>query len=231
MKRTILLVAAATTLIGTNGCQTLGAGHHTEAGAGIGAVAGGLVGGLWGAARGNWKEGALIGAGVGAAVGGVSGAVIDHQREDMRKAGIAEQTDQAGNIIVNLASGSLNFATGSAVIPDSGQQNLMRLAGVLAKYPENRIAIYGFTDNVGDPASNRLLSQQRADAVKLFLLTNGVPQHCILGAVGYGEDYPAASNDTAEGRAENRRVVLRISVDQAEAKKDEAARERWQSGD
>jgi outer membrane protein OmpA-like peptidoglycan-associated protein len=223
-------LAVCALIASVNGCQTVGSGQKTATGLGVGAVAGAVVGGLWGGARGNWKEGALIGAGVGAAVGGVTGAVMDKQSEDMRKAGIATQRDQAGNMIVSLAGNSLNFETGQAVIGDVGQTTLTNLAGVLVKYPENRIAIYGFTDNVGDDASNRLLSQQRADSVKLFLLQQNVPQRCILGAVGYGPAYPVADNSTPEGRAANRRVTLRISVDQAEAKTNEAQREQYQSG-
>lgn len=220
-------LAAVATLASLNGCQTLGSGHKTEAGLGIGALAGAAIGAAWGGARGNWAEGAMIGAGVGAAAGGVTGAVMDRQSEDMRKAGIAEQRDKAGNMVVSLAGDSLNFSTGQAVIGSKGQYTLSRLASVLVKYPENRIAIYGFTDNVGSSSDNRLLSQQRADSVKMFLLEQGVPRRCILGAVGYGEAYPVADNSTQEGRAANRRVTLSIRVDQAEAKADEAQRERY----
>jgi outer membrane protein OmpA-like peptidoglycan-associated protein len=221
------LVAVAGLASLNTGCETLGSGQKTAAGAGIGAVAGGVLGGVIGASRGNWKEGAAIGAGVGLVAGGLTGAVMDKQTEDMRKAGIASQRDKDGNMIISLAGDALNFETGSAVIGDKGQQTLTNLAGILVKYPENRISIYGFTDNVGSDDANRLLSQQRADAVKMFLLQQSVPTRCVLGAVGYGPLYPVADNSTDAGRAANRRVTLRITVDQDEAKANEAEREKY----
>jgi|GEM_PF-6983908 len=222
------LIALAS-LASLNGCETLGNGQKTETGLGIGALAGAAAGAAWGGARGNWKEGALIGAGVGAAVGGVTGAVMDSQTEDMRKVGIASKRDKAGNMIISMAGDALNFDTGQAIIGTTGQNTLTNLASVLIKYPENRISIYGFTDNVGNNDDNRLLSQQRADSVKMFLLRQNIPQRCILGAVGYGPAYPLADNATPQGRAANRRVTLSISVDQAEAKTNEAQRESYQN--
>lgn len=214
-----------------NGCETLGSGQKTMAGAGIGAVAGGVLGAAIGAKRGNWKEGAAIGAGTGLFVGGVTGAVLDKQTEDMRKAGIAPRRDSAGNMIISLAGNSLNFDTGSAVIGDQGRMTLYHLAGVLSRYPENRIRIYGFTDNVGSDDSNRALSQKRANAVAAYLYRCNVPQRCFLSYVGYGPAYPVADNSTPEGRAANRRVTLSISVDQTEAKANEAQREKYANRD
>ena len=227
-KNVLNWVLAAGLLAGlSTGCETLGNGKRTGEGAGIGAVGGALVGGLWGAARGDWQKGALIGAAAGATVGGVTGMVMDKQAEDLRKAGISAQRDEAGNMIISMSGDSLKFASGKAVISPEGAQALNNLAGVLKKYPENRINFYGHTDSTGSASLNRILSQQRSDAVKAYLQQQGVASRCLLGSVGYGPDRPVGDNRSAEGRALNRRVELSVTVDQDEAKTNEAAREKW----
>jgi outer membrane protein OmpA-like peptidoglycan-associated protein len=226
-KHGIISLSLAALLMGSTGCDTLGNGKRTGEGAGIGALAGAAVGAAWGAARGDWKKGALIGAGAGATVGGVSGMVMDKQAEDMRKAGIKAQQDAAGNMIISMSGDTLKFATGSSVISSDGGAALDKLAGVLKKYPENRINLSGHTDSVGSAEANRALSQQRSDSVRSYLLQQGVPARCLLSSVGYGEEHPIADNGTAEGRALNRRVELSMTVDQDEAKTNEAKREKW----
>ena len=220
-------LAAAMGLVSLNGCATLGNGKHTGIGAGIGALAGAAAGAAWGAARGNWQEGALIGAAAGATVGGVTGMVMDKQAEDLRKAGIRAQRDADGNMIISMTGDTLKFDSGKSDISDAGASVLSRLAAVLKKYPEDRISLSGHTDNVGSEELNRVLSQQRSDSVRAFLLSQGVPQRCILSSVGYGSEHPVADNSTAEGRALNRRVELSLTVDQDEAKANEAQREKW----
>ena len=147
--------------------------------------------------------------------------------ESLRKAGIATQRDQAGNLVVSLTGDSLKFDTGKSDIKSDGQATLSKLAGVIKQYPENRINISGHTDNVGSSSSNLSLSQARSDSVRNFLLSQAVPSRCILTSVGYGEQHPVADNTKAEGRALNRRVELGISVDQDEAKANEAEREKY----
>lgn len=221
-----LLVSSALFVTLGGGCATLGDGDKTMKGTAIGAAAGAATGALWGAARGDWAKGAMIGAAAGAAVGGITGAVMDKQEEDLRKAGIRAERDEAGNLVVSLSGESLKFDTGKAVIKPEGEAVLNKLAAVLVKYPENRIFISGHTDNVGSASLNRTLSQQRADSVKAYLLGRGVPARCIPSAVGYGPDKPVASNATEAGRAANRRVDLAISVDEEEAKVNQAQREK-----
>jgi outer membrane protein OmpA-like peptidoglycan-associated protein len=80
----------------------------------------------------------------------------------------------------------------------------------LQKYPERRVLIEGHTDSVGSDAYNLDLSQRRADAVRDFLLQNGV-NAAQISTRGYGKASPVASNATAEGRQQNRRVELIIS--------------------
>ena len=200
--------------------------NKTTKGAGIGTLAGAAAGAAWGAARGDWKKGAAIGAASGAVIGGVSGAVMDKQDNDLRKAGIRTERDENGNLVVQMTGESLKFDTGKATLKPDGEALLDKLAGVISKYPENRIAIQGHTDNTGSNSVNTVLSQNRADRVKAYLISKGLPSRCVIASTGFGPDMPVANNNTADGRAMNRRVELKISVDKDEAEKNEAARER-----
>lgn len=105
---------------------------------------------------------------------------------------------------------NLNFASGQAVIPNAAKANLKSTASLLKAYPNVVIALEGHTDSQGNAASNTKLSQSRADAVKAFLLSSGVPANQLQGARGFGSVKPVATNDTAAGRAQNRRTELKI---------------------
>ena len=104
----------------------------------------------------------------------------------------------------------LNFATGSAsILPESGEQ-LNNIAAILKAYPNVNVKVGGYTDNTGDPAANRTLSQQRADAVRQALTAKGIDPKRMV-AEGYGSDHPVGDNATEEGRAMNRRIALRVT--------------------
>ena len=118
----------------------------------------------------------------------------------------AKQTDRG----LVLTLGDVLFETGKADLRPGALRNLYPLVTFLQKYPERRVLIEGHTDSVGSEAYNLELSERRADAVRDFLLQNGV-KAAQLTARGYGKASPVASNDTAEGRQQNRRVELIIS--------------------
>jgi OOP family OmpA-OmpF porin len=118
----------------------------------------------------------------------------------------AKQTDRG----LVLTLGDVLFETGKADLRPGALQNLYPLVTFLQQYPERRVVIEGHTDSVGSDAYNRDLSQRRADAVRDFLLQNGV-NPAQLTTRGYGKASPVASNNTAEGRQQNRRVELIIS--------------------
>jgi OOP family OmpA-OmpF porin len=118
----------------------------------------------------------------------------------------AKQTDRG----LVLTLGDVLFETGRADLRAGALRHLYPLVTFLQKYPERQVLIEGHTDNVGLDASNLELSQRRADAVRDFLLQNGV-NAAQLTTRGYGETSPVASNDTAAGRQQNRRVELIIS--------------------
>ena len=103
----------------------------------------------------------------------------------------------------------INFSTGSAQIPDNSMAFLSKAADAIKMAPAGLvIEVGGNTDNTGDSAANLALSQQRADAVKSYLVQRGVPD-AQLTAKGYGDTRPIASNDTDEGRFRNRRIEFR----------------------
>jgi outer membrane protein OmpA-like peptidoglycan-associated protein len=105
----------------------------------------------------------------------------------------------------------LTFETGSTTIRPESREQLDNIAAILRAYPAVRIKLGGYTDNTGDRAANRRLSQARADAVRDALIAKGVERDRIE-AEGYGDQYPVGSNATEEGRAKNRRIALRVTA-------------------
>lgn len=104
----------------------------------------------------------------------------------------------------------VTFETGSATLDAvSSEEQLNNLAEVLKAYPQVRLKIGGYTDNTGDAAANKKLSDERAKAVTAALVAKGIAAE-RLEAEGYGSDHAVAPNDTEEGRAQNRRMALRV---------------------
>jgi outer membrane protein OmpA-like peptidoglycan-associated protein len=105
----------------------------------------------------------------------------------------------------------LKFEPDSAVISADSRDQLTNIAAILEAYPAAQVKIGGYTDNSGDPAANRQLSQARAEAVRNELRRLGVAPSRVQ-AEGYGEQHPIADNNTAEGRAKNRRVAILVTA-------------------
>lgn len=110
---------------------------------------------------------------------------------------------------LDLAFNNLEFESGKAVIKSSSFFSLGELAQILDTHPDYQLLVEGHTDNVGAEASNQLLSEMRAAAVKTFLVGKGIDPGRIQ-TKAYGETKPIASNETAEGRQKNRRVELNV---------------------
>ena len=104
----------------------------------------------------------------------------------------------------------LNFATGSASILPESEEQLNNIAAVLKAYPDVNVKVGGYTDNTGNAAANRTLSHQRANAVRQALIGKGIAANRLV-AEGYGSDHAVGDNATEEGRAQNRRIALRVT--------------------
>lgn len=122
------------------------------------------------------------------------------------------------NLTQVTLDGEVTFASGSTQITSSGKEILGRIFEVVEQYPDRAIMIEGHTDDVQIAEkwqhrfrSNWELSSARANAVRVFVTTRYDISPNRIGAVGYGEHRPIAGNDTMEGRAANRRVVITIS--------------------
>ena len=110
---------------------------------------------------------------------------------------------------LNQYAKTILFDTGKATIKFESAEVLGQILTVLKKYPNSRFRIEGHTDSVGKRAKNILLSQNRADAVKVYLIQGGVDQS-RLESIGYGPDRPIASNKNKKGRELNRRVEINL---------------------
>ena len=121
---------------------------------------------------------------------------------------VLETRQTARGLIVNM--NDVLFDTGKASLKPGAQVRLAKVAGIIESYPDLKLEIDGYTDSTGSPAFNQQLSQERADSVRSFLVSQGVPSTNLVTR-GFGEEDPIASNQTASGRQLNRRVELVVS--------------------
>ncbi len=214
MKPTVLIVASAMALAActTNpytGEQQL---SKTAIGAGLGAAGGALTGALIGkGTSANTRKATLIGAGVGALVGGGVGLYMDQQetalRQRLQATGVS--VSRVGDDIVLNMPSNITFDFGKADIKPNFYDVLNSVSLVLNEYNQSIVDVYGHTDNVGSDEANFDLSIQRAESVANYLAGQQVnPQR--LSLQGFGETRPIASNASEQGRAQNRRVEIRI---------------------
>lgn len=178
-------------------------------GAGIGAVGGYLLGDLVGGRRDRSEK--ILGAGIGAIAGAGVGAYMDKQEQELRARtrGTDVQVIRQGNdLVLNMPSG-ITFAYDRADIQPQFRATLDQVSNVLSDYPATMIDVYGHTDSTGSDAYNQDLSERRALSVADYLSGHGVRSERIATR-GYGESEPVASNDTEDGRAQNRRVEIKI---------------------
>jgi len=108
-----------------------------------------------------------------------------------------------------LSNRTIEFETGSATLTPKGKAILDEMRVVIKELGMPRLQVIGHTDSTGNRLANVGLSLARAGSVRDYLIERGVPAE-TLGAVGSGPDFPVASNDTAEGRAKNRRIEFRL---------------------
>jgi K(+)-stimulated pyrophosphate-energized sodium pump len=104
----------------------------------------------------------------------------------------------------------LLFDTGKSTLKQTSKEEITNMAKILKEFPAVAIKIGGYTDNTGSAQTNKKLSQDRADVVMAELVQLGIAKS-RLAAEGYGPEHPVASNDTEAGRAENRRIAVRVT--------------------
>jgi outer membrane protein OmpA-like peptidoglycan-associated protein len=123
---------------------------------------------------------------------------------------VLETRDSARGLIVSMSD--VLFDTGQYTLKPGAREKLAKVAGILIAYPSLDIEVGGYTDNVGGDDMNQKLSENRAGAVRDYLVQQGVGANSV-SAKGFGNSVPVASNDNASGRQENRRVELVVSGD------------------
>jgi outer membrane protein OmpA-like peptidoglycan-associated protein len=219
--KTIKLLTVTIALMGliASGCKSM---NKTQKGAVIGAAGGGAIGAVIGKAAGNTAMGAIIGAAVGGATGAVIGHKMDKQAEEMKKVlGDAEVRRVGEGIVIDFKEKVL-FGFDRSDLGANASTNLDKLINVLNKYPDTNIKILGHTDNKGTDAYNQGLSERRAASVSSYLKDHSISSSRV-STKGMGENDPIASNDTEEGRSQNRRVEFVITANEkmkADAKKE-----------
>ena len=181
----------------------------TAKGTTIGASAGALAGAVIGKAAGNTTTGAIIGAAVGGASGAAIGNYMDKQAEELEEELQNAEVERVGEGIKITFDSGILFDTDSYTLKDPSKRDLEDLARVLKDYEDTNIMFGGHTDSRGSDSYNQDLSEQRARSVAEFMAFIDVdPERMTI--VGYGEEKPVATNETAEGRQKNRRVEVAI---------------------
>ena len=183
--------------------------NRTQKGAAIGAGAGGAVGGLIGYASGSTVAGVLIGAVVGGVAGGFIGNYMDKQAAEIERDIAGAKVERVGEGIKITFDSGILFDVDKADLKNQSQTELAKLSVILNKYADTNILLAGHTDSTGSEDYNLGLSRRRAESVANYLTTQNVDR-VRFAVEGYGKSDPVASNDTAAGRAENRRVEVAI---------------------
>ncbi len=221
MKKILIITSA----IALASCQTANdplTGQQQKNNTVAGATLGGLAGAVTGLLVAKNKSGkdkrksALIGAGIGAIVGGGIGSYMDRQEQELRQqlANSGVSVSRSGDVIILNMPGNVTFATDNASLSPVFFPVLDSVAIVLTKYPKTLLDVDGHTDNTGGYEHNQTLSEQRALSVGQYINKRGVDGR-RLRVVGFGETQPIAQNSTDFGRAQNRRVEIRIAPLQA----------------
>jgi len=204
----IILGLGATMVLAA--CETPD-GDRARSGALTGAAVGAVVGAATGDNRGDSLRRAAVGGVLGGIAGGAVGTLLDRQAQELnRDLGNNVDVVNTGSQLIVTMPQDILFATDSATLRPDLQSDLRVLASSLQRYPDTRVSVVGHTDSTGTAAYNQTLSERRASSVAAILRDSGVPAWRVT-AVGRGQTQPVASNATAEGRQQNRRVEIVIT--------------------
>ncbi len=217
MLRPSALAACLLAATALGACTTIdpNTGETVRNNAGPGAIAGAVGGALLGYLT-NTSDGeqgrknALLGAGIGALGGAAVGSYMDRQQAELRQelqgTGVSVTRD-GDNLVLNMPS-DVTFGVDRADIQPQFMRVLDGVATILNRYPQTLVDVIGHADSTGDDNYNQVLSERRASSVAMFLTDRSRVLPGRLFVQGRGESQPTASNETAEGRAANRRVEI-----------------------
>lgn len=212
MKKIKLLSVLLSFSLVFGGCQMSNTAKGGLIGAGSGAALGAIIGQIAGHSGKSTAIGAAIGTAVGAGAGVIIGKKMDKAAAEaaaIEQAKVEKITDANGLSAVKVTfDGGILFATNSSVLNSTSKAALAKLANVLSEDRTMDIAVYGHTDNTGSLAVNQKLSTERASSVATFLRNYGVATTQFKYVLGKDFQEPIASNETVEGRAQNRRVEV-----------------------
>ena len=221
----VSLIALLGVAIIISSCKSL---NKTQKGAAIGTAGGAAVGGVIGKASGNTALGAIIGAVVGGSAGAIIGHHMDKQAAEIKKEVPNAKVERVGEGIVVEFNSNVLFAVNQSNISPQADNILHDLVKILMKYPDTNIEIQGHTDNTGTNEYNQTLSVQRAQSVSDHLINvHGIGASRIT-TKGFGETAPKYTNETDEGRTQNRRVEFLITAN--DKMKADAAKEAGTPG-
>ncbi len=183
---------------------------RTAIGAAVGAVAGYFGGDLIGGRRDRTEK--IVGAGIGTIAGAAVGQYMDKQERELRQktAGTGVVVERQGDELVLSMPAGITFPVNSYQIQSQFYPTLNEVAQTLAAYPQTLIDVYGHTDPSGGDAINIPLSRNRAESVAGYLAQRGV-NRARIATQGFGSSQPIADNSTEAGRAQNRRVEIRVT--------------------
>jgi outer membrane protein OmpA-like peptidoglycan-associated protein len=217
MKKVTLYLLIGVLSLGSvlSSCEATKNTNKTQRGAAIGAVAGGVLGAVLGnnlGKGGNGALGAVLGGVIGGVAGGVIGNKMDKQAREIQTALPGAQVERVGEgIKLTLGENSVRFDTNKSTLTATAKANLDRLVPVFQSYADTDIVIYGYTDSTGAVEYNQTLSEQRAASVKTYLASKGL-NTSRFKTTGMGIADPVATNDSPEGRSQNRRVEFAITA-------------------
>ncbi|MDQ6970558.1 MAG: OmpA family protein [Mariprofundus sp.] len=219
MKRMMFIVVSAGLVLTSCASDPNDPNRYTKQNAAIGAGVGALAGAVIGFQNdhsGGALRGALIGGAAGGVLGAGTGVYMDKQEAEFKRALAEEQRRnqieierlQNENLKITMNS-EVSFAYNSSQLTPAFHNTLNKVADILSRYPRTTIKITGHTDSRGSSQYNQQLSEQRAQAVKWYLMDRGMASNRIE-IDGRGESQPRASNDTEAGRQLNRRVEMLV---------------------
>ena len=214
MRVRIFAAAAAVAALGMTACTTdpytgQQRVNRTAVGIAAGAIGGYLLGDLVGGHNDRTEQ--LLGAGIGAIAGGAVGAYMDRQEADLRRetAGTGVDVLRQGDDLILRMPSSVTFDVDRWEVKPQFYGVLDDVGRTLGSYNQTYIDVLGHTDSTGSDAYNQALSERRAQSVADYLSMRGVAR-ARMGIRGYGETQPIASNETEDGRSQNRRVEIKV---------------------